>query len=248
MKWTDNAVILSCKKFSESSLIVTLFTKERGLHRGLVRGVKKNLATCQTGNIVHARWQSRLEEQLGNLTLELTSNIAIHIFDDNLRLCALSSICSLINRTFPERDAYEELFVNLLKFLSHLIDGNNQYFLQEYIELELCILSNLGYGLDVGKCAAGGNDDDLFYISPKTGRSVSLEFGRQYHSKLLKLPEFLKPQYINNSAQNHDILAQIIDGIKLTDYFLDKYVFSQQISKMPEARKRFVNRLQKLGN
>ncbi len=42
-----------------------------------------------------------------------------------------------------------------------------------YVRLELGLLQELGFGLDLEKCAATGATEDLAYVSPKTGRAVS---------------------------------------------------------------------------
>jgi DNA repair protein RecO (recombination protein O) len=37
MKWQDKGIIVSIKKYGESSLILNLLTENHGLHSGLVR-------------------------------------------------------------------------------------------------------------------------------------------------------------------------------------------------------------------
>ena len=38
--WDDEAIILSSVKFSENSLVLKVFSKNRGIQKGLVRGAK----------------------------------------------------------------------------------------------------------------------------------------------------------------------------------------------------------------
>ena len=42
----------------------------------------------------------------------------------------------------------------------------------------LGLLDELGFGLDLTRCAATGSADDLIYVSPRTGRAVSRDSGR----------------------------------------------------------------------
>ena len=41
MKWQDTGIVVSTKKYGESSLILNLFTENHGLHSGLIK-----LANC----------------------------------------------------------------------------------------------------------------------------------------------------------------------------------------------------------
>ena len=43
------------------------------------------------------------------------------------------------------------------------------------VRFELQLLSELGFGLDLERCAATGVSGDLVYVSPKSGRAVSRE-------------------------------------------------------------------------
>ena len=54
-----------------------------------------------------------------------------------------------------------------------------------YVRLELGLLQELGFGLDLEKCAATGATEDLAYVSPKTGRAVSRAAAGPYKEKLL---------------------------------------------------------------
>ena len=60
------------------------------------------------------------------------------------------------------------------------------------MRFELLVLDELGFGLDLTRCAATGRRDELVYVSPKTGRAVSREAGAQWHDKMLALPAFLR--------------------------------------------------------
>ncbi|MBU2089205.1 MAG: recombination protein O N-terminal domain-containing protein, partial [Alphaproteobacteria bacterium] len=38
MDWTDDGIVLGARPYGEGSIIVSLLTRERGRHAGLVRG------------------------------------------------------------------------------------------------------------------------------------------------------------------------------------------------------------------
>ena len=96
----------------------------------------------------------------------------------------------------------------------------------------------MGFSLELSNCTVTGTNDDLSFVSPKTGRAVSKEIGLKYSTKLLKLPGFLTPKGFERPAE-------FIDGLDLTGYFLRRHVFSVYNKPTPGAREHFQDRVQK---
>lgn len=94
------------------------------------------------------------------------------------------------------------------------------------------MLEVLGFGLDLKACAVSGSADDLIYVSPKSGRAVSRIAGEPYRDKLLALPGFML------SAQAGMPAADIIKGLDLTGFFLERYVFHPYNRPLPDIRNR----------
>src|SRR5207245_4748654 len=105
---------------------------------------------------------------------------------------------------------HPDLYASLAGLLAALDSGE---WAQSYVVWECDLLAGLGFGLDLGSCAATGANDDLAYVSPRTGRAVSREAGLPYHDKLLPLPRFL---WRRASASQ----AEIVAGLALPTYFL----------------------------
>ncbi|MDB2414598.1 DNA repair protein RecO [Rickettsiales bacterium] len=233
MQWNDNAFVLTNRIHGENSSIVSIFTRNHGVFNGLVRGAKnkKNRALYQPGNFLQAQWKARLSEQLGSITAEPIKSFSTHIMQDPLKLVALQSASILTYLMVPERDPHAHLydmFENLIEEM--VLDGKWQSI---YIFYEMELLSQAGFGLDLSCCAATGSLEDLFYISPKTGRAVSKNAGKPYHDKLILLPEFILNKQIK------DLCAEEINkGLALCGYFLNKYIFKMQDKKMPDVRLR----------
>jgi DNA repair protein RecO (recombination protein O) len=59
------------------------------------------------------------------------------------------------------------------------------------VRFEAGLLDELGFGMDLSRCASTGSLDELIYVSPRTGRAVSREAGEPYRERLLKLPPFM---------------------------------------------------------
>jgi len=106
------------------------------------------------------------------------------------------------------------------------------------IRFELAVLGELGFGLDLGECAATGRTDELVYVSPKSGRAVSREAGLPWHDKLLSLPEFLKQTSGEAKAMPDDLA--IHQGFLLTGFFLERHVYGPRALAMPDARQGFI--------
>ena len=241
MRWGDKGLVVSVKKYGENSLILHLFTKDHGIHAGLVKysTTKKTGYIYELGNILSVEWTGRLEEQLGFYKSELEKSYLYNIINNSLKLDALNSICSMLSIFLPERQVNSKLYKETIEIIKYL-NNNNMTWVSRYVQWELLLLSELGYGLDLSQCAVTGEIENLKYVSPKSGRAVSELGAGIWVKKLLILPKFL--QKFNTNALDNDELNY---GIKLTTFFLNRYVVSIGL-KLPESRDRFTNKLKKL--
>ena len=217
MKFSNEAIILSARKFGERDLICHIFTRQHGLYSGFVRAGQssKKIAIYQTGNLVEVNWKARLDNQLGSIDAELTSPLYSEFMHNMPRLVAVLSACALLRKTIAEREPHENLFELFLDFLR----ADNWQ--QAYISFELGLLRDLGFGLDLSECAVTGQTDDLVYISPRTGRAVSQLGAKGYEDKLIIMPNF---------ADDHKT------ALDVTEYFLNKNAFHPNNWNMPEER------------
>jgi DNA repair protein RecO (recombination protein O) len=237
MQWTDEAIILSARPHGETSLILQLLTRERGRHAGLVRGARKarGRGLYEIGNRIEAHWQARLTEHLGHLRCELIEGCAAELIDDPMRLACLAAAAAMAEAALPEREAAPESFAGLAGLLQALV--RDQDWAAGYVAWELALLAELGFGLELTRCAATGVTTDLAYVSPKSGQAVSREAGAAYRDKLLRLPGFLRGGAGTAGA------VDIADGLALTGFFLARHVFAPLDRALPPARARFIDRL-----
>ncbi|MBI4969085.1 MAG: DNA repair protein RecO [Rhodospirillales bacterium] len=232
MEWTDDAIVLAARPHGETSAILSLLTRSHGRHAGLARGVlgKRRSGAAEPGNRVRATWRARLEEQLGTLSVEVERAHAAAYLDDADRLAGLSAALAMAETALPEREPHDDVYADLLAFITHLGDVDWPI---AYVRWELGLLADLGFGLDLGACAVTGRNDQLAYVSPKSGRAVSLSAGLAWKDKLLVLPGFL----IGEPG------GSLADGLRLTGAFLERYVFAPHRKALPPARTRLVDRL-----
>lgn len=239
MEWRDAGFVLGARRYGENALIVELLTREHGRHAGLVRGGQspRRRAMLQPGNEVAAAWRGRLPEQLGTLECELRVAHAAPLLDDADRLAALNAATALLLAAVPEREPQPDLYAAFAALLAAL--DSLPLWPATYVVWECGLLAALGFGLDLGSCAATGTNQDLAYVSPRSGRAVSREAGLPYRDKLLPLPEFLWRDGAVGEA------ADIVAGLVLTRHFLLHHLLAPQGGRLPEAREMFADRMRR---
>ena len=231
MQINDEGIVLKKRKYRESSLLITFFSLNHGINTGIIKGVlKKDFGTYEIGNKVYIKSNFRLENQLKNCRFELIKNNSVIYFDDQRKLSALLSICSLIELTLPKSEPQVNIYNKTVYLIENLLNKN---FIKDYVLWELFLLSELGYGLDLNKCAVSGKKNDLIYVSPNSGKSVSRIEGEKYKKKLLHLPAFI---INNNLSPDKDSLK---NAIILTGFFLEK-ILKKFNKKLPFHRKRIL--------
>lgn len=236
--WEDQAIVLKLRPHGENGGIVSLLTPQLGRHPGYVRGVhsKRMRGTLEVGSVVEARWQARTNDQLGSVEIELVKSTAAPFLNQPLKLGALQSACALCDASLPEREKHEGLYNGLLSLFDAL---GSDVWGAAYVIWEIALLRELGFSLDLSRCAAGGDSSALAYVSPRTGCAVSYEAGQPYKEKLLPLPAFLKPN--RGPCDDEDVY----DGLQMTGYFLQNWVFAQANGGVPQDRLRFAERFAK---
>jgi DNA repair protein RecO (recombination protein O) len=235
MQWTDEGIVLGVKRHGEANAILELMTREHGRYLGLVRGGagSRLRPVLQPGNRVSATWRARLDEHLGNYTvegLELPAASFLAAAHAVYGVTHLGALCRLL----PERDPHPQVHAALEDILGGLMDA--RLVGPHVVRFELQMLAELGFGLDLDSCAATGTTVELAYVSPKSGRAVSRDAGQPWQDKLLRLPAFLG-EAEPSAAPSADDLA---DGFAVTGFFLLRHVLEPRGQTLPDARAGFV--------
>ena len=227
--------MLSVRRHGETSAIVEIFTEEHGRHAGVVRGAtsRKIAPTLQPGTQVAASWRARLEDHLGAFTLEPIKSRAASVMSGRLELAGLNAITSLLSFALPEREAHAPLYHRSIALLDLL--GENEAWPLAYLHWELALLEEMGFGLDLSRCAVPGASEGLGYISPKSGRAVSEAGAGEWKERLLPLPACLLGL---RQADKCDILQ----GFQSTGYFLTNWLAPALGDRsLPAARQRLID-------
>lgn len=229
MDWESQAIVLGLQDYSEELMIMSVLTAAQGLRKGIIRSTKKNKPALAAGNIIKAQWRARLEAHLGTFTIQSYESIAQFVYHERQKLLALLSICELFKVCLPEKEPQELLYIHLEDFL-YALRFNNQLWANFFAMLELELLSKIGFGLALDKCAATGATTNLTYISPWTGKAVSAVSGEVYKNKLFLLPKlFLNP---SETYENKELAL----ALRVTRYFFMKNVFANKQNQFPSVR------------
>ncbi|OAN78443.1 DNA repair protein RecO [Sulfitobacter sp. EhC04] len=234
MEWRGQGILLGVRRHGETSAIIEMFTAAQGRHLGVVRGgtSRKIAPHLQPGAQLDVAWRARLEDHIGAFTVEPLRSRAALVMSDRLALAGLNAVTAILSFCLPEREAHPGLYRRTERLLDLL--GQNEVWPLAYLQWELGLLEEMGYGLDLSSCAVTGTTEKLLYVSPKSGRAVSAKGAGDWADRLLPLPDVLRGQ---GEAED----AEIASAFRTTGYFLEAHLARDLGDKpLPEARARFV--------
>ena len=241
MEFEDDAFVLSARPFGETGAIVELLTSQHGKYAAHVAGgaSRKMKPFLQAGSQVSVRYRARMSDQLGAASLEPMGEGPAALFDDALALAGLAAAAAVAAGALPEREPHAGAYMAFEAFTASLTATDD--WPAVFVRFEAGLLAELGFGLDLSKCAATGVTDDLVYVSPKSGRAVSRAAGEPYAERMLRLPPFLL------SSQSRLQPGDIKSGLDLTAHFLEAFIFNPLNRPLPPARVWLTDRLADAG-
>ncbi|WP_019051997.1 DNA repair protein RecO [Sphingobium xenophagum] len=235
-----SAIVCSLRQHGEHGAIARLLTPDHGLIAGYVRGGRSRAMrpVLLPGNSVAATFRARTEEQLASLTVELAhSRAPLHA--EPLPAAAIDWACALTAIALPEGTPYPALHSALDGVLGAVEAAPAaRGWAVALVRYELLLLAELGFGLDLTRCAATGDATDLTFVSPRSAAAVSRVGAVGYESLLLPLPPFLLEGGTGE-------WGQILDGLRLTGFFLERSILTDWRADVLAARERLVERLKR---
>ncbi|MNJ83517.1 DNA repair protein RecO [compost metagenome] len=216
MKTTDKAIVLSRLSYSESSLIVNLFTLEAGLQTFLFQGAKKKKGLILFPlELVEIAYYKRNDSSLMKLTEMQALEPLHHLLDNPLK----SSIAFFISELMMNclRDNHQDK--RLFQFLSEEIQWLNlSEELSNYLIWFLAQISKLE-----------GFQPEIQDVNP---RYFELQEGK-FTNELPFLPSYLEESWLHwltdsLRLEKTDFLAVSIpkeERVKLIDAWLEYYQF-----------------------
>ena len=237
MEFTDEGVILNARGHGETHAVADVFTATHGRWAGLVYGGqgRKMQPVLQPGNGVRVTWRGRGGDSLGHFAVELTEPRAGELMQERLSLAALSAVSSVALACLPEREAHAPSYQAMTVLLDMLED--REVWPGLMARWELGLLSELGFGLTLDRCAATGARKNLIYVSPKSAQAVSAEAGEPYKDKLLMLPPFLRGVLADTTSDD------LVNALETTGYFIETRILHPSDRELPEPRRKILEML-----
>lgn len=242
MRFETKAIVCALRSHGEHGAIVRLMTPEHGLQAAYVRGARgrRMRPVLIPGNVVQAGLAARTETQLPQATVELVHSRG-PLLSEPLPAAAIEWATVLTATALPEGQPYPRLYEALEGLLDAIEAAPSASgWGAALVKYELLLLAELGFGLDLDRCAVSGSNDDLVAVSPKSGRAVSAAEAEPYAGKLLPLPAFVREGGVAP-------WREITQGLDLTGHFLARDVLTDRSQPLAEARARLVDRLRRAG-
>jgi DNA repair protein RecO (recombination protein O) len=242
MRIETPGIVCALRNHGEHGAIVRLMTPDHGLVAAYIRGARgrRMRPVLIGGNVVEAQLSARTETQLPQATLELVHSRG-PLLSEPLPAAAIEWATVLTAMVLPEGQPHPRLYQaleGLLDAIEAAPSANGWG--TALVRYELLLLGELGFGLDLDRCAVTGGNDQLVAVSPKSGRAVSAAEAEPYAGKLLPLPAFVR----EGGAASW---SEIDEGLELTGHFLMRDLITERSRPATEARLRLVERLRRAG-
>ncbi len=240
MRISTPAIVVALRPHGEHGAVVRLMTPEHGLQAAYVRGARGRQLrpVLVPGNQVDAKLSARTEAQLAQGTIELVHSRGPLLLEP-LAAAAIDWATALTATALPEGQPYPRLYDALDGLLAAIEAAPSASgWGAALVRYELLLLAEMGFGLDLERCAVSGAGDGLVAVSPRSGRAVSAAEAEPYAGKLLPLPAFVRE---GGAAGWPDIL----DGLELSGHFLMRDLMTDRAAPVAESRVRLVERLRR---
>lgn len=240
MRIVTPGIVVALRHHGEHGGIVRLLTPDHGLQAAYIRGARgrRMRPVLIPGNIVETTLSARTEGQLAQAAVELVESRG-PLLGEPLAAAAIDWAAALTATTLPEGQPYPRLHAALDGLLAAIAAAPSASgWGAALIRYELLLLAELGFGLDLERCAQSGTSEDLVAVSPRSGRAVSAAAAEPWRGRLLPLPQFL-------AGGGPASWADIIAGLELTGHFLMRDLITDRAAPVAESRARLVERLRR---
>ena len=223
MIWSDTGYLLSKNKYGENSVIAEFFTENHGKISGIIYGAtsKKIRNYLQIGNKFHINYNSKNENKLGYLNIEIIKILTPLFFENKKKLSCIISSMSLVKLLTVENQSNINIFYLIGNFYEFL---ENQNWINRLIFWELELLKLIGYDLDLKKIVK----EEI--VDNKKSYFVIRNNEKKY------VPNFIVDKDIEVADFN-----QTFNGLKLIGDFLDKSILKPNNISHPKSRIEFMN-------
>lgn len=157
MEGWQRAFVLHSRPWSETSLLLDLFSEESGRVRVIAKGARSRRSnlkgTLQPFTPLLVRWGGRGEVK----TLRSAEAVSLALPLSGITLYSGLYVNELVSRVLEDETRFSELFFDYLHCIQALAGthGSPEPALRRF---ELALLGHLGYGMDFLHCAGSGDE------------------------------------------------------------------------------------------
>jgi len=225
MNWSDEGFLLSKNRYNENSLIVEIFTKEKGKVSGIIFGgtSKKIKNYLQIGNLIYLNYNSKSENRIGYFKVEIIKALSPIYFECNQKLSCINAAMNLIKILTADSQVNKRIFDLILNFYDLL---KNENWIKDYIFWELELFKALGYDLQF---------KDLV-DKKETGNKYQYVAKSSIQKKII-------PNFLVEKTQSTEDIETLKNGLKLVSDYLEKSILKPNNLNQPVSRIQFINTL-----
>jgi DNA repair protein RecO (recombination protein O) len=223
MNWQDEGFIISKKKFRENAIILEVFTSQFGKVSGIVYGgtSRKIKNYLQLINKIFIVYNSKSENRIGYFKTELIDAISPKYFNNNKKILCLNSLSSILSILLPENQSYKKLYQSLNDLLNKF---DNKNWLIHYLNWELDLINNLGFGFD---------------ISSKKFPEIYL---KKIHNITIDNIQYNIPTFLVLKKFNNINLEEIYHGLNFCRNLMENKFFNPNNIRFPHSRRLLENK------
>ena len=223
MNWDDSGYLISKNRYSENSIIAEVFTENHGKISGIIFGgtSKKIKNYLQIGNKIYVNYNTKSPTRIGYFKIEILKALTPIYFDENKKLCCISSAMNLIKLLTAEAQSNKSIFI-LIDRLFEILTLDS--WICDYIFWELELLKLLGYDLELKNLVEKETIDEkvIYFVKSSSEKKI--------------IPNFL----IDESCRNVN-LNNLLTGLKLVTDYLEKSILKPNNLNIPSSRIHFIN-------
>jgi recombinational DNA repair protein (RecF pathway) len=188
------SVILSVTPYRETSCILRLFTRTRGLVHGIAKGVRgggKSSTPLDRGFLLESLLYYKPNRELHTLGSPHVTNFFPQIRSDITKSALRDVALELYLKSITQSEPHPELFELLASFLTGMDEASEREalfpLLWQFIH-NYCMMAGFGIDIDGGNGGAGGIDETVV----KAIKDIDDGRGRRYHrGEALRITELL---------------------------------------------------------
>ena len=159
----SEAIVLRKTKFSDSSLIVQIYTKDKGKISAILKGARSSKSKIGSKidliNHVEVVFYNKEEKDLQLVTQVNLINHYPKIREDLDKIRYASAVCELILKLIPEHESNDKIFRGTVRILQLINDSKNNESLH-FAQYLLFFIKEIGFEISFEKCSNCGSHID----------------------------------------------------------------------------------------